>query len=62
MARPDKEQFRILEKRTEIIFALHHQGWNNSDIGRILNRSRSVISRIVTKIPKDYKPKWIKAS
>lgn len=53
-------QDHIDEKRNEIIFALYYQKYNHVEIGRMFNRNRSTILRILEKMPKDYIPKWTK--
>lgn len=47
-------------KRDELIFALAHQEYSQKEIGIIFNRNRSTVLRILEKMPKDWRPKWIK--
>ena len=61
MARPVKEKLHLYEKRDELVWALDFQGYNGTEIAVVFNIDDSVISRIMKKIPKDWKPKWIKA-
>lgn len=60
MARPEKEKIHLMEKYQELAWALAFQGYNNEEIGTILNRNRSIISRIVKKMPVGWEPKWKK--
>jgi hypothetical protein len=60
--RPEKIKQYLLDKRTELVWALGSQDFNNADIGYIFNVDRSVISLIMRKKPKDWKTKWIKTN
>lgn len=60
MARPNTKKKHLIDKYKEIAWALAYQGYNNQDIGTIMNRTRGVISRVMEEMPKDYKPKWVK--
>lgn len=60
--RPFKVEQHLMDKRDELVWALSLQDYNRADIGKIFNVHRSVISRIMKKKPRDWKPKWIKAS
>ncbi len=59
----------IRNKRNELIWALSLQEYSHSitgfythaQIGRIFNIDRSTVKRIVDGMPKDWKPKWVKA-
>lgn len=63
MARPQKTEKHLIDKYHEIVWALSVQDdYSDSAIGKIMNRHRSVIGRVIKKRPKDYKPKWIKAT
>jgi IS30 family transposase len=54
------EENHITEKRKELIWALSLQDYSFAQIGRIFNIHRSTVLRIVEKMPKNYKPKWVK--
>lgn len=60
MARPNANKIHLIDKYQELAWALSVQGYNNEEVGIILNRSRSVIKRVVDKMPSDWKPKWVK--
>lgn len=60
MARPKTEKKHLFEKRAEIMWALDEQGYNGQEIGIVFGISRSVVNRIMSQKPKDWKPKWIK--
>lgn len=60
MGRPAKKEQFLIDKYHEITWALHLQGYNFQAIGRILNRSRSVIMHVVKKMPADWQTKWKK--
>lgn len=62
MARPIEAKKHLIEKYQELVWALSFQDYSCADIGVIMNRSRSVIKRIVDKRPSDYKVKWVKVS
>lgn len=62
MARPEKAKLHLIEKYQELVWALGIQGYNNNDIGVIFNRNRSVIKRVRDKMPRGWKPKWVKAT
>jgi len=48
-------------KRTELIWALSLQEYTQDDIAYILrDADRSTISRIISKKPEDWQPKWVK--
>lgn len=52
----------LREKRNELIWALSLQDYNNSQIGLIFNMNRSTAFRIIGSKPRDWKPKWVKAT
>ena len=60
MARPSGNIHHLIDKYKELAWALSMQGYNNEEVGVILNRSRSVILRIIAEKPKDWTPKWVK--
>ena len=62
MPRPPKERIHLYEKRTELVWALEFQGYSGEELGVIFNVDRAVISRILKKKPKRWKPKWVKAT
>jgi IS30 family transposase len=62
MARPIKAEKHLIEKYQELVWALSSQDYSSAAIGKIMNRSRSVIKRLIDKRPKDYKTKWVKVS
>lgn len=62
MSRPTQEKKHLIEKYYELVWALKHQGYNNEEIGVVFNRTRSVIKRVIDKMPEDWKPKWVKAA
>lgn len=63
MARPPKKKQHLIDKYHEIVWALSLQEeYSDADISIIMNRDRSVIGRIRKTRPKDYRPKWVKAT
>lgn len=49
------------EKRTELVWALSLQKYTQADIAYILRDADiSTVSRMIAKMPSDYKPKWVK--
>lgn len=63
MARPKATKQHLIDKYHEIVWALSLQeDYSAADIGRIMNRDRSVIGRVIAKRPRGYRPKWVKAS
>ena len=51
------------EKRTELIWALSLQKYTQADIAYILRDADiSTVSRTISKMPTDWKPKWVKQS
>jgi len=52
----------IKEKRDEIVWALSLQKYTHKQIASMFNLNRSTVYRIIKDKPKNYKPKWIKAS
>lgn len=49
------------QKRIELIWALSLQDYTQEDIAYILrDADRSTISRIISKKPEDWQPKWVK--
>lgn len=49
------------QKRSELIWALSSQEYTQEDIAYILrDADRSTVSRIISKKPADWQPKWIK--
>lgn len=62
MARPKTSKQYLISKYQELVWALSLQdGYSAADIGIIMNRHRSVITRAIAKRPKDWTPKWVKA-
>lgn len=63
---PDMDKNEMMQeirtqKRHELIWALSLQEWTQEDIADIMRGGdRSTISRIISKRPDDWKPKWIK--
>lgn len=50
-------------KRTELIWALSLQEYTQEDIAYILrDADRSTVSRIISKRPESWQPKWVKRS
>ena len=50
-------------KRTELIWALSLQDYTQEDISYIMrDADRSTISRIISRRPGDWQPKWVKRS
>jgi len=50
-------------KRTELIWALSLQDYTQEDISYIMrDADRSTISRIISRRPSDWQPKWVKRS
>lgn len=50
-------------KRTELIWALSLQEYTQEDIAYILRSAdRSSISRIISRRPENWQPKWVKRS
>lgn len=49
MARPKADKVYLIKQYEQIALELKAQGYNNEEIGVILNRSRSVISRLLGK-------------
>lgn len=62
MARPNTQKKHLIDKYKELVWALSLQDYNNQDIGTIMNRTRSVISRVINERPKNYQAKWVKVS
>lgn len=60
MARPTENKKHLIQKYHELVWALSLQDYNNQEIGDIMNRSRSVILRVVKKKPEGWTPKWVK--
>lgn len=56
----DKIEKYIKEKRNELIWALALQGYTGAQIGRIFNRDRSTVLRIIGMKPVRWTPKWVK--
>lgn len=49
------------EKRTELVWALSLQKYTQADIAYILRDADiSTVSRTISKMPADWKPKWVK--
>ena len=49
------------QKRNELIWALSLQDYTHEDIANILrNADRSTVTRTINKMPKGWKPKWVK--
>jgi hypothetical protein len=61
MPRPTEAKLHLIDKYKELVWALNHQGYNNEEIGTIMNRSRSVILRVISEKPEKWVPKWVKA-
>jgi len=47
----------LLEKRAELIYVLHKEGWTDSDIGVIFNMERTWVYRTRKKIEKQIQKK-----
>lgn len=60
MARPTNKKKHLIEKYQELVWALSLQGYNNEEVGIVFNRSRSVIKRVIDKMPTGWEPKWVK--
>lgn len=61
MPRPTSAKKHLIDKYLELVWALSLQeDYTAADIGTIMNRHRSVITRAIASRPKDWKPKWIK--
>lgn len=57
MSRPSKEKIHLFEERKSVIYLLDYRGFNGEEIGTIVGLSRSVISRILSSKPKEWKQK-----
>lgn len=53
------EQY-LKEKRSELVMALAAQGYNQAQLAKLFGTNPMTISRIMSKMPEDYKPKWRK--
>ncbi len=52
----------LLDIYEAIVWSLSAYGLNDSDVGLVLNRHRSVIKRVSDRKPKGFEPKWVKVS
>lgn len=55
-----KEKKHLLDKRQELVWALSHQGYSQTEMSIIFHIDRSMIHRIVEKMPDGWTPKWVK--
>lgn len=60
MGRPTQEKQHLIDKYKELTWALAFQGYDEVEIGVIMNRDKSVIHRIKKEMPKKWEPKWVK--
>ena len=61
MKKKKKLPLYIAEKRKELMFALASQGYRPVDIQQIFGFDHMVsVTRILAKMPKDYKSPWVK--
>lgn len=60
MGRPTETQKHLIDKYHELVWALSFQDYSFEDIGKIMNRHRSVIKRVCAGMPEGWKPKWVK--
>ncbi len=51
----------LREKRNELMWALAFQDYQFVSIALIFNMNRSSVLRVIRKMPRDWKPKWVKA-
>lgn len=53
---------KLQEKRDELVWALNAQGYNGQEIKDIFSSisHRSTATRILRRMPKGYRPKWVK--
>ena len=69
MARPkhvenlqDAIDRHLQDKRNQLIWALSLQDYNLTQIGKVFNRDKATIMRIMREKPDGWRPKWIKVS
>lgn len=62
MSRPSKNKRHLYDKYHELAWALSYQDYSNVEIGVILNRDKSVIKRLIDRMPKGWMPKWTKVA
>lgn len=53
MPRPKKEKQHLIDFYEDLVVQLDKLGYNTEEIGTIMNRSRSVILRIIQKVAKE---------
>ena len=58
----DNKQIKhyLVEKRAELIWALHKQGFNLVDLGSIFRLHKQQVQQIVKQMPEGWESPWIK--